>query len=145
MSLLAKWLVAPLLARHSRSEALFWLTIPHVFRCVGVMFLGRGAMGEGGADLLMMPTVYGGVLTGVLALIALVLLRLEWKDAVVAVWIFNIVGTVYLLNILRHAEANFGAAWYIPILLVPLLLVTHAMIFDRLPKRLTIAENSILK
>jgi hypothetical protein len=106
---------------------------------------GARSPGRGGADLLMMPTMYGGLLTGVLALIALVSLRLKWKDAVVAVLIFNIVGTVDLLNIMRHAEANFGAAWYIPILLVPLLLVTHVMIFDRMPKRMTIAQNSTLK
>jgi hypothetical protein len=30
---------------------------------------------------------------------------------------------------------DFGAAWYIPTLFVPLLLVTHFMIFVRLLKR----------
>ena len=46
-------------------------------------------------------------------------------------------GTVDLLNALRHVNVapNFGAAWYIPTFLVPLLLVTHFMIFVRLLKR----------
>ncbi len=144
-SLLAKWWVAPWLARHTRSEGLFWLTMPHVFRSIGVVFLVPGVLSQGLPSFLMSPTAYGGLITGVLALLALVSLRLRWKDAVVAVWIFNIVGTIDLLNIVRHAEANFGAVWYIPTLLVPLLLVTHVMIFERLPKRVTIPEKSTPK
>ena len=33
------------------------------------------------------------------------------------------------------AASSFGAAWYIPTFFVPLLLVTHFMIFARLLKR----------
>jgi len=44
---------------------------------------------------------------------------------------------VDLVTSLRHADAipNLGAAWYIPTFVVPLLLVTHVMIFARLLKR----------
>ena len=145
ISLLSKWLVAPWLARHSRSEALFWLTLPHAFRGIGAVFLGAGVLGQGLPGFFTIPTLYGGLITSVLALLALVFLRLDWKGAVAAVWLFNIVGTIDLLNIVRHAEANFGAARYIPTLLVPLLLVTHVMIFDRLPKRAATPENSTPK
>ncbi|MEE8056050.1 MAG: hypothetical protein V3T38_08400, partial [Gammaproteobacteria bacterium] len=57
--------------------------------------------------------------------------------ALALVWLFNIVGTVDLLNALRHVNVApaFGAAWYIPTFLVPLLLVTHFMIFVRLLRR----------
>lgn len=51
------------------------------------------------------------------------------------VWLFNIVGTVNLLNALRQGDTwvvDMGAAWYIPTMLVPLVLVTHPMIFIRL-------------
>ncbi len=50
------------------------------------------------------------------------------------VWLFNIVGTVDLANALRHVDVapKFGAAWYIPTMLVPLLLVTHFLMFKRL-------------
>ena len=66
----------------------------------------------------------------------LVLLRINWKGVIGAVWLFNVVGTVDLLNALRHVDvvASFGAVWYIPTLFVPLLLVTHFMIFARLVK-----------
>jgi uncharacterized membrane protein len=63
-----------------------------------------------------------------------------------AVWIFNVVGTIDLLNALRHVDVapKFGAAWYIPTLLVPVLLVTHFMIFVRLAKPGKTPENSTL-
>ena len=74
--------------------------------------------------------------TGLLALLALIGLRSSWAGALALVWVFNIVGTVDLLNALRHVDVapSFGAAWYIPTFLVPLLLVTHFMIFRRLLK-----------
>ena len=53
------------------------------------------------------------------------------------VWIFNIVGTVDLLNALRQPEVPqyLQTTWYIPTFWVPILLVTHAMIFVRLLRR----------
>ena len=85
----------------------------------------------------IVPATYGDLVTGLLALLALILLRTSWAGALAHVWLFNIVGTVNLLNALRHVNvvADFGAAWYIPTLLVPALLVTHFMIFARLLKR----------
>ena len=49
-------------------------------------------------------------------------------------WLFSIVGIADLANALRQAEAvpHFEAAWYIPTFVVPVLLVTHAMIVYRL-------------
>jgi len=43
---------------------------------------------------------------------------------------------VDLMNALLHGEVAplFGATWYIPTMIVPLLLVTHFMIFVRLLK-----------
>ncbi len=72
-----------------------------------------------------------------LALLALVILRKGWGIAIPLVWLFNIVGSVDLLNALRHVDVvpDLGATWYIPTFLVPLLLVTHAMIFARLLRR----------
>ncbi len=83
------------------------------------------------------PAAYGDLVTGVLALLALIALRTGWAGALVLVWLFNIVGTVDLLNALRHVDVapGFGAAWYIPTFLVPALLVTHFMIFAWLLKR----------
>ncbi len=135
--LMAKWLLAPWLENKSPHEALFWLTLPHAFRYIGMVFLVPGVVARPLPDAFATPAAYGDLVTGVLALLALIALRTGWARAVALVWLFNIVGTVDLLNALRQANVvpDFGAAWYSPTLFVPLLLVTHFMIFTRLLRR----------
>ena len=135
--LIAKWLLAPWLENKSPHDALFWLTLPHAFRYIGLVFLVPGVVARPLPDAFATPAAYGDLVTGVLALLALIALRTGWAGAVALVWLFNIVGTVDLLNALRQASVvtDFRAAWYIPTLFVPLLLVTHVMIFARLLRR----------
>jgi hypothetical protein len=136
IGLIAKWVFWPWLASQSQRQALFWLTIPHAFRYIGMVFLVPGVVAQPLPDYFATPAAYGDLLTGVLALMALIALRTKWAGAFWMVWLFNIVGTVDLLNALRHLDVAplFGAAWYIPTMLVPLLLVTHFMIYIRLLK-----------
>lgn len=77
---------------------------------------------------------YGDLISGLLALVALVALRNRWRLALPLVWIFNIVGAADLVQALSHADAvpQLGATWYIPTFWVPVLLVTHVMVFARL-------------
>ncbi len=133
-SLIAKWLLAPWLEKKSPHEALFWLSLPHAFRHVGMVFLVPGVVGQTLPASFAAPAAYGDLVTGVLALLALVALRTGWRGTLALVWVFNIVGTVDLLNALRHANVvpDLGAAWYIPTFFVPALLVTHFMIYARL-------------
>jgi hypothetical protein len=137
IGLLARWILAPWLANQPQREALFWLTLPHAFRHMGMVFLVPGVVAEPLPNDFAIPAAYGDLATGLLALLALIVLRAGWVGALVLVWVFNIVGTVDLLNALRHVDVapSFGAAWYIPTVFVPLLLVTHFMIFHRLLKR----------
>ena len=134
VAVIAKSVVAPWLAKQSQRDALFWLTIPHAFRHIGLVFLVPGVRAQELPDYFALPAAYGDLATGVLALLALIMLRVAPKGALVLVWIFNVVGTVDLLNALRHVEIvpALGSTWYIPTLLVPVLLVTHFMIFVRL-------------
>ena len=138
--LLAYWLLAPWLEKKSSNEALFFLTVPHAFRHIGMVFLVPGVVARPLPETFAAPAAYGDLFAGVLALLALVALRNNWSVARGTVWLFSIVGTIDLLNALRQADAvpNFGAAWYIPTMLVPVLLVTQFMIFLRLLRR---AEN----
>ena len=135
--LIAKWLLAPWLEKKSPHDALFWLTLPHAFRYMGMVFLVPGVVARPLPGAFATPAAYGDSVTGVLALLALIALRTGWARALALVWLFNIVGTVDLLNALRQTNVviDLGAAWYIPTLFVPLLLVTHFMIFARLLRR----------
>ncbi len=133
---IAKYLLVPWLGTKSAHEALFWLTLPHAFRHIGMVFLVPGVVAHPLPDAFAIPAAYGDLATGMLALLGLIALRTRWAGGLLLIWLCNIVGTVDLLNALRHVNVapNFGAAWYIPTFLVPLLLVTHFMIFVRLLK-----------
>ncbi len=135
--LIAKWLLTPWLATKSPHQALFVLTLPHAFRYMGMVFLVPGVVAQPLPDAFATPAAYGDLASSVLALLALIALRTGWARALALVWLFNIVGTVDLLNALRHQNVvpGLGATWYIPTLFVPLLLVTHFMIFARLLRK----------
>lgn len=143
--LIANWLFAPWLAKQSAHKALFWLTLPHAFRHIGLVFLVPGIAAQPLAENFAIPAAYGDLIAGLLALVALVSLRTGKAWALVAVWIFNIVGTVDLLLALSQAEVIpvLGATWYIPTFFVPLLLVTHFMMFGRLIKIRTVVRSTM--
>lgn len=132
--LIAKWLFVPWLENKPPRQALFWLTLPHAFRHIGMVFLVPGIAGQALPDNFAIPAAYGDLVSAVLAVLALIALRTGRTGALALVWIFNFVGTVDLLFALSHVDVvpDLGATWYIPTFFVPLLLVTHAMIFVRL-------------
>ena len=138
-SLLAKWFLTPWLKEKTQREGLFWLTLPHTTRHVGMVCLVPGVVSQSLPSCFAAYAAYGDLAAGVLALLVLIALRNRWAGAMALVWVFNIVGTVDLLNALRHSEAvpHLGAAWYIPTLWVPVLLVTHFMIFGLLFRKAT--------
>ncbi len=136
-ALIAKWYVTPWLAEKPIHQALIPLIIPHAFRHIGLTFFVPGVVAQPLPSFFADTAAYGDLISALLALLSLVALRGGWGLALPFVWLFNTVGTVDLLNALRHADAvpNLGATWYIPTFLVPLLLVTHFMIFARLLRR----------
>jgi len=137
VSLLAKWFLAPWLKEQTQPQALFWLTLPHATRYIGMVFLVPGVVSASIPGSFATAAAYGDLAAGVLALVVLIALRHRWVGTMALVWLLNIVGTVDLLNALRQADAvpYLEAAWYIPTLWVPVLLVTHFMMFARLLRK----------
>ena len=138
-SLLAKWFLAPWLREKTQSQALFWLTLPHATRYIGMVFLVPGVVSPSLPGSFATAAAYGDLAAGLLALVVLIALRNRWTGTMALIWLFNIVGTIDLVNALSQAQAvpYLGAAWYIPTFWVPVLLVTHSMIFARLLKKPT--------
>ncbi len=136
-ALIAKWCTAPWLAEKTTQVALSLLILPHAFRHIGLIFLTPVGVDDAMPSTFANAAAYGDFISGLLAILALVALRRNWAAATGLVWIFSIVGSLDLMNALRQAEAipHFAAAWYIPTFLVPLLIVTHVMIFARLLNR----------
>ena len=136
-SVILGFLLTPWLAEQPKHVALLWLSLPHAFRHIGLVFLVPGVVDQPLPAEFAGPAAYGDLASGVLALLAIVALRSKWSGALALVWLFNVLGTVDLANALRRGDIveRFGAAWYIPTMFVPLLLVTHFLIFKRLLAR----------
>ena len=138
--LIAKWYVMPWARQKSLTEALTPILFLHSFRYIGMTFLIEGVTAQALDPRFADPAAYGDLLAAGLALVALFALRYSWKAAISLVWIFNIEGTVDLLNAVArgfmfNTDGHMGATYFIPIVIVPLLLVTHGMIFQLLMKR----------
>src|SRR5262245_31356401 len=131
----------PALRRRPRAEALRPLLLLHAFRFAGLAFLVPGVVSPDLPDGFARPAAYGDLTTCVLALLAAATLRS--RPGTILVWVFNIVGTVDLLNAFYRADrlgigiapGLQGAAYFIPTVLVPLLLVTHVIVFRILLSR----------
>jgi hypothetical protein len=137
-SLIARFYVVPRLAALPLSAALTPLLLLHAFRHVGMVFLVPTVVGPALPAAFAVPAAYGDLLAALLALLAITALRNSWTLAIPLVWLFNIEGTLDLINAFYQGLRNnvlLGAAYYIPTVAVPALFVTHAMIFAMLIRR----------
>ena len=108
----------------------------HSFRFFGLVFLVPGVVGPHLPAGFATFAAYGDLATGVLAMLALLAIRtrpLFWLFTVA----FNVVGVVDLVGDYYHGvtlnlpalSGELGAAYAIPILYVPLLMITHCAAF----------------
>jgi hypothetical protein len=125
----------PSLRARSRRDALRPILLLHAFRFIGLAFLIPGVVSPELPSAFARPAAYGDLLTAVLALLSLAILRSTW--GVKFVWVFNLVGSFDLLHAFYEGSQTGvgtapgwqGAAYFIPTLLVPLLLITHGLVF----------------
>lgn len=123
----------PDLRVNKRAEALRPLLILHSFRFIGLAFLVPGVVSPDLPSAFAHSAAYGDIIAATLALFSLLLL--PSGAGVVIAWIFNLWGTADLLNAFYEANragllaGQLGAAYFIPTVLVPLLLITHALGF----------------
>jgi hypothetical protein len=123
----------PELRLRPRAEALQPLLILHSFRFIGLAVLVPGVVSPDLSPAFAHSAAYGDVIAAILALLSLLLLRGAAGAAVA--WIFNVWGSADLLNSFYqgpHAgllAGQLGAAYFIPTLVVPLLLITHGLAF----------------
>jgi hypothetical protein len=108
----------------------------HSFRFFGLVFILPGVVSPNLPAGFAVFAAYGDFATGVLAMLALFTVRIPqlfWPFVVA----FNLVGTVDLIvdyyhaiqvGLPSHAE-ELGAAYAIPIIYVPLLMITHIAAF----------------
>jgi hypothetical protein len=108
----------------------------HSFRFFGLVFILPGVVGPSLPAGFATFAAYGDFATGVLALLALLTIRIRalfWSFVVA----FNVLGTIDILVDYYHGvqiglpalAGQLGAAYAIPILYVPVLMITHFAAF----------------
>jgi hypothetical protein len=108
----------------------------HSFRFIGLVFLVPGVVGPHLPANFAGFAAYWDLATALLAIVALLTVRVKplfWFF----VTAFNLVGTIDLLLDYHHATSGglrampgeLGAAFVIPVLIVPLLMITHIAAF----------------
>src|SRR6266511_5159865 len=130
----ARIYLLPLLGRLRPQQVLVPILLLHSTRHLGMMFLTRGAVYPGLPDAFACPAAFGDLITAVLALSALPLVLRGSPSAKVAVWSFNVFGTIDLLVAITTAQlfgasVSMGPPYWIPAFWVPSLLVTHYITF----------------
>ena len=125
----------PLLKSADSIEAQRAIATLHSFRFFGLVFILPGVVGNLPAGFTTFAA-YGDFATGLLAMLALLTVRLRplfW----LLVAAFNLVGVTDLLVDYYHAvqldlpsiAGQLGATYAIPIIYVPLLMITHVAAF----------------
>lgn len=123
----------PKLRHLQRADALRPLLILHSFRFIGLAFLVPGVVSPDLPSAFAHSAAYGDIVAAALAFLSLVLL--PRGAGVVSAWIFNLWGSADLFSAFYQANAaglipgQLGAAYFIPTLVVPLLLITHGLVF----------------
>lgn len=108
----------------------------HSFRFFGLVFILPGFVGPGLPAGFATFAAYWDLATGVLAMLALLTVRIRplfW----LFVAAFNLVGMIDLILDYYHATrldvpavaGQLGAAYFIPVIYVPLLMITHVAAF----------------
>jgi len=134
--IVAQLYIWPRLQTLSREDALKVLVVPHLFRFVGLSFLMPGIVSPNLSPSFANPAAYGDLAATVLAVIAILALAAGTRLALAAVWLLNLEGTIDLLFAYYQGVIGvglpagvLGAAFYIPTVFVPMLLVAHLMTF----------------
>jgi hypothetical protein len=122
----------------------------HSFRFFGLVFILPGVVGPDLPAGFATFAAYGDFATGVLAILALLAVRIRqlfWLFVVA----FNIVGAVDIIVDYYHANqldlpalaGELGATYAIPIIYVPLLMITHVVAFYLLVRPLPEAAPAL--
>lgn len=137
----------PALRERPSPENLKPILLLHGFRFLGLAFVVPGIVSPGLPAAFAQPVAYGDFITATLALLALA--ALGTRAGMVATWVFNMFGTADLLfGFYRGAVISLpdtpgllGAGYFILFAYVPLLFVTHGLVFRILLRTNAIAQS----
>ncbi len=143
----ARLFVWPRLRNIDSHRAMTWLVAPHMFlRFIGLSLLVPGVVSPSLPAGFAMPTAYGDLVAGILAIVATIALVNRTTWATQSVWLFNLWGAAdFLFAFYQGGQVGLqpgmlGAGFFIVTAFVPPLLVTHLLIFRLLVRRQSASE-----
>ena len=132
----------PRLAEFEARTVVLPILLLHAMRHLGLMFLAPGAVYPGMPPQFANPAALGDLFAAILALIAIPAVVTRSWLARPLVGLFNVVGTLDLIDAIILANVHdaapyMGPAYWILAFWVPALLVTHFIVFVLLGRRWT--------
>jgi hypothetical protein len=122
----------------------------HGFRFLGLAFLIPGVVSPELPAAFAQPLAYGDLISAVLALLALT--ALGTRAGTMATWVFNAFGTADLIFAfylggrisLPDTQGLLGAGYFILTAYVPLLFITHGLVFGILLRSKVVAPRGVV-
>ena len=136
-ALVAKYYVWPFLQSQPGRAGFRPVLLLHALRFIGLGFVVPGVVSPELPRAFAAPAAYGDLGAALLALLALG--ALETSAGPLLLWVFNLWGTADLLFAYYQGRigvgvqpGDLGAMYFVPTVVVPLLLVTHVLVFRML-------------
>jgi hypothetical protein len=137
----------PALAEHPSPGNLKPILLLHGFRFLGLAFVVPGVVSPELPAAFAQPVAYGDLMTAMLALLALS--TLGTRTGTVMTWVFNTFGAADLIFAffqggrisLPDTPGLLGAGYFILTAYVPLLFITHGLVFRILLRTKVVAPS----
>lgn len=131
---IAKWYILPRIEKWSIDDQLAVLLVPHFFRFIGFAFLIHGVTTDALDPRFSIPAAFGDIIAAILALLTFYSIKLQFKYRIIFAFAFNCIGFFDFVNAMTRGllfvePKNMGATYFIPMVIVPMLMMSHILIF----------------
>jgi len=140
--LIFKWYLIPKITKETKYDVLALLLLVNVFRYLPLSLFLPGQVAAEFPDYFKATIVHGESLAGILALIALLLLKSKKRSAIAYTWLFSVVSILDMVVVLTLAmkekvyELPLGANYFTVSVYVPLLIVSQTVILKILTHKM---------
>ncbi len=132
--LIIKWYVIPKITKETKFDILALLLLINVFRYLPLSLFMPGQVSADFPPYLKEIVAHGDFLSGILALIALLLLKSKKKSAITFIWLFSVVSIIDMVVVLTLAmgekvyQLPLGVNYFTVSVYVPMLVVIQIVI-----------------
>lgn len=140
--LILKWYVIPKITAETKFDILAILLLVNVFRYLPLSLFMPGQVDADFPPYLKELIAHGDFLAGILAFVALLLLKSKKKSAVTFTWIFSMVSIIDIVVVMSLAMSEkvynlpLGANYFTVSVYVPMLIVIQGLILKILAHKM---------